>query len=145
MRRLKLHSRYSILPSEQGGCWIWLRGFDVRGYPQPIYYKGKNIVPYKVLYQEEYGISLEGKEIDHTCRNRRCVNPEHLEIVTHTTNIRRRSITKLSMPQAREIRELYSKGTGQNLLARLYGVTQSVISEIVNNKAWQEDMEVVNA
>lgn len=28
MRRLKLHSRYSILPSEQGGCWIWLRGFD---------------------------------------------------------------------------------------------------------------------
>jgi hypothetical protein len=31
----------------------------------------------------------EGMELDHLCRNRRCVNPAHLELVTHTENVRR--------------------------------------------------------
>ena len=32
----------------------------------------------------------DGREIDHLCRNHRCVNPDHLEPVTHLENMRRR-------------------------------------------------------
>jgi hypothetical protein len=41
-------------------------------------------------YEQFKGPIPDGLEIDHTCRNTRCVNPEHLEAVTHAENLRRR-------------------------------------------------------
>jgi hypothetical protein len=41
------------------------------------------------IYQKMVGPIPKGMEIDHICRNRLCVNPDHLEVVDHAENMRR--------------------------------------------------------
>lgn len=45
-----------------------------------------------VVYTHYFGYIPGNKQIDHLCNNRRCCNPLHLEMVTHLTNQRRKSI-----------------------------------------------------
>lgn len=47
---------------------------------------GKKRGVHRVVYELEYGPIPEGRELDHLCRNRACVNPKHLEIVSHREN-----------------------------------------------------------
>ena len=46
---------------------------------------------HRVSYTHFYGIIPESLQIDHKCNTRNCVNPEHLELVTHIENQRRRA------------------------------------------------------
>jgi len=46
------------------------------------------------MYVIEYGPIPPRKQIDHTCRNRLCVNPSHLEMVTHKQNQKRRDAAR---------------------------------------------------
>lgn len=44
---------------------------------------------YRAYYERKYGEVPEGLELDHLCRVTMCVNPDHLEAVTHVVNTRR--------------------------------------------------------
>lgn len=68
-------------------CWLWQAGKSDRGYG--IYYAGKMRRAHIVAYELMVGSVPEGLELDHTCRIRHCVNPDHLEPVTHQENCRR--------------------------------------------------------
>ena len=46
-------------------------------------------IAHRLTYQWAKGPIPAGMELDHLCRNRRCVNPAHLEPVTHRENVRR--------------------------------------------------------
>lgn len=74
------------------GCWEWM-GAVSDGYGNASV-NGHSIKVHRFLYENLVGKIQQGYEPDHLCRNRRCVNPDHLEIVTHGENVRRGNSTK---------------------------------------------------
>lgn len=71
------------------GCWEWQGSTTHDGYGL---HRGR--VAHAVVWEAERGQLEAGKQLDHTCRNRRCVRPEHLEPVTARENLRRRDYAK---------------------------------------------------
>lgn len=73
-----IRSRVAV---ESDGCWRWLGYVNKRGYG----YCG-SLLAHRASYTAFVGQIKEGMTIDHLCRNRACVNPEHLEQVTMQIN-----------------------------------------------------------
>lgn len=79
----------SELRPDLGKCWLWNASkFATTGYGQ--FNSGTTITTaHRWGYQNIVGPIPAGLELDHLCRVRRCVNPEHLEPVTREENVRR--------------------------------------------------------
>jgi hypothetical protein len=72
----------------ESGCWVWLRGTNGVGYGT-LRRNGRDHYAHRWFYEKHVGPIPAGLELDHLCRNRLCCNPEHLEAVTRTENLRR--------------------------------------------------------
>jgi hypothetical protein len=84
--RRKSGVEYLIHPETD--CWIWQRGRQARGYGTTTV-DGRQVYAHRMMWERLRGPIPEGMEIDHLCRNHSCVNPDHLEPVTHRTNMQR--------------------------------------------------------
>jgi hypothetical protein len=74
------------------GCWDWVGYRDRDGYGRVTI----NKVPYgthRIIYEYYHGQICPDLVIDHLCKNRKCVNPTHLEQVTNKENLRRSPCT----------------------------------------------------
>lgn len=69
-------------------CWIWRGSTSTVGYGQ-FHVWGRLVTAHRFVYELYVGPIPEGLVLDHLCRNRQCVNPAHLEPVTHRINILR--------------------------------------------------------
>ena len=84
----RLWSKVKVDPTS--GCWIWQAALRADGYGA--YWRGDRTVrAHRHVYELLRGAIPEGAEIDHLCRRPACVNPDHLEPVTHLENVRRSS------------------------------------------------------
>ena len=71
-----------------GDCWLWCGSLKGNGYGE-VSVDGVRSGVHRVVYEALVGPIPEGLQIDHLCRVRHCVNPDHLEPVTPGENIRR--------------------------------------------------------
>lgn len=95
---------------DTGSCWEWIGAKSSDGYGS-VKNEGRTMGAHRLVYQLACGDIPEGLEIDHLCRNKSCVNPEHLEPVTRAENVARYAQTFTHCPQGHP----YS---GPNLIAR---------------------------
>ena len=77
-----------VVVDPKTGCWNWTAYRTWDGYGR-FRLDGKLHVAHRVAYELLRREIPEGRELDHTCRNRGCVRPDHLEAVTHQENMRR--------------------------------------------------------
>ena len=78
-----------------GTCWEWKYSLDTSGYGLFGYNK-RLYKSHRFSFELFKGEIPQGYEIDHLCRNRICVNPEHLDAVTHHDNVKRGMTGKLN-------------------------------------------------
>jgi hypothetical protein len=75
---------HKVLKTET--CWLWTNKWrDKDGYAH-CYYWGTNHLAHRIAYTLTKGPIPKGLQIDHLCRVRDCVNPDHLEVVTNREN-----------------------------------------------------------
>ena len=65
-------------------CWNWTGALSPDGYGQ--FWNGKRVRAHRYAYETFIGPIPEELECDHLCRNRACVNPAHIELVTSSVN-----------------------------------------------------------
>ncbi len=92
-RGLTLQQRFmaKVFYIPESGCWYWGGHLDRDGYAK-IHVKDRPAMAHAVAYRLFVGPVPEGKILDHTCRNRECVNPAHQEPVTSRENTMRSPI-----------------------------------------------------
>ena len=80
-------------------CWHWTGRITTFGYGEVT--KGSRINgtnrtyrAHRLAYETLVGPIPDGMELDHLCKNRRCVNPSHLEPVSHAENHRRANCSR---------------------------------------------------
>lgn len=87
MKKKPIYDRLWNRSIDVDGCWIYT-GSKSEGYGR-IRYEGRNVPAHRLSYEFIVGEIPEGLMLDHLCRNRACINPDHLEPVTNKENILR--------------------------------------------------------
>lgn len=84
MHGLSAEERFWSRVNVDGVCWEWMGGKSGGGY---------GVFDHKKVhiwaYEHLVGVRPEGLDLDHLCRNKVCVNPDHLEPVTRRVNVLR--------------------------------------------------------
>lgn len=121
-------------------CWTWQLaktqpGPGGTGGYGKVRYKGKDLLAHRHYYEQTRGPIPTGLQLDHLCRNRDCVNPDHMEPVTPLENTRRSRSSKLTLEQAQEIERLAKTGLSSFKIAPRFGVTRQTVDLIRKNGA----------
>lgn len=120
-------------------CWAWNLSISPAGYGQ-MKQNGRNMMAHRVYYERLHGplpkcTAPLWLELDHLCRLPRCVNPDHLELVTRSINQRRGLAVRLCESEVLEIRSSISS---QRALAIRFGVSCACISKVVRFETWKD-------
>jgi len=111
------------------GCWNWIGRINRYGYFGPI-------GAHRVMYEKLKGKIQDGLQLDHLCRNKKCVNPNHLEPVTQVENSRR-AAPKITREKVKKIFTLRKAGMIQREIAALVGCTRRHVGNILEGRCWR--------
>lgn len=124
--------RYTV---EESGCWIWRHNFNRAGYP--LWPTGQPA--HRAMWEEAFGPIPEGMHLHHRCRDIRCVNPAHLEVICPSEHSRKhaRERTAITPEHVREIRAAtpWTRTTARELAAR-FGVSADMVWNIRSGRTW---------
>lgn len=71
-------------------CWNWKAAIDRYGYGR--FHCNGNMLAHRFVYTLFHNEPAENMQVDHICRNRLCVNPDHLRLVTNKQNSENRAV-----------------------------------------------------
>ena len=109
-------------------CWLWT-GLLEAGYGQ-FWINDRLVKAHKLMLEHTLGRSLrEGMNTRHTCKNKHCCNPDHLEEVAY----------KLLTPD--NVRAIRSDTRPQYIIAEEYNVTSPSISQIQRRITWRHVLD----
>lgn len=136
-------------------CWEWLGAKNVWGYGVCTF-SGKTAASHRVAWEIANGPVPDSKHVLHRCDNPPCCNARHLFLGTHTENMEDKASkgrcstihgegqknSKLTTAKVNEIRQKRAVGATVTAIAAEYGVSKSVISEVVNGRSWKRTLTV---
>lgn len=140
------------LAEPMSGCWLWEAGGVKKGYGT-FHIGPRSYHAHRVAWMLYRGpIVPDTLHVLHKCDNPACVNPDHLFLGTNADNMadmakkgRRKGRlmgsdnpnAKLSAEDVAQIRALRSSGTSVRSLMKQFGMSDSHIYYIINQKAWK--------
>lgn len=80
---------WTKVSQDPSGCWLWTATLNPDGYGRIRLRRDWAPLAHRALWETCVGPLEKPLELDHTCRVRHCVNPAHLDAVSHTENVRR--------------------------------------------------------
>ena len=137
-----------------GDCWEWQGTICSNGYGSTHLFKHWTRWAHRVSYLLSKGDIPPGKEILHSCDNRRCINPEHLSVGTRKQNMleasKRGKLTHWDRPRGELnassvytealIREAYLRvksGQPQERVISELGITKVTLKRVIKGKSWK--------
>lgn len=127
------------VPADGDRCWTWNGCHSSSGYAR-INICGTITYVHRVVVEIAIGRLLKSTEhVDHLCRNRGCVRPSHLDVVTSAINTRRGKATKVTAAQVAAIISERREGATTVALGRKYGLHSSEISRICTGKRFVDN------
>ena len=76
-----------IKSKSEGDCILWTGSLDKAGYGRMGFRRERNVLVHRVAYQLNTDEEIAGLQIHHTCANRSCFNPEHLQRASAKDNV----------------------------------------------------------
>jgi len=135
------------IPEPNSGCWLFTGAVSDRGYG--IFGTGgKTKRAHRVAFEETYGLLSPDVCVLHRCDTPPCINPDHLWLGSHYDNAmdkiakgrhpemhgEKNSQARLTEEKARHIK---SSSESTTSLAKKFGVSLSIVSEIRHGKKWK--------
>ena len=133
-------------------CWEWNSHKNTYGYGLMRIHGKHRLATHVLFYLRKSYWPPKGRTANHHCDNPGCLNPKHLYLGTKKSNARDREQrcrgnhskgeqngqAKLTERQVHKIKRLVVQGnTTQAKMGKMFGVSQSTISVIVNSKQWR--------
>lgn len=131
-------------------CWLWTGSYNNQGYGS-VRHRGKTWKSHRLSYLHHCGEIPNNLHVLHKCDNRRCVNPEHLFLGTHSDNMAdmkakkrykahagsENGRAKLSNLDVAGIRLAYQEGVPLKAIASEFGIDSTQASRVALGKQWK--------
>ncbi len=139
---------WSKVDKDKNGCWEWTGTILDNGYGQ-FFYMGKNVGAHRFCYANFVGEIPDKFYVCHSCDNPSCVNPDHLFTGTPLDNMidkvqknrhyygMDQKKSKLTDNDVKIIRLLISLNVKQKEIAKIYNISETVVSKIKLKKLWK--------
>lgn len=131
------------------GCFEWQGALDKHGYGK-ICTNHRTLRPHRLAYSILHNIELKtDQQLNHTCNNRRCWNPDHLYLGTQLQNIQDRDRdgcptrgenhpqSKLTIRQVGEIKQLLKSNIKDQEIAAQFNISRSTVLDIKSRRTWR--------